>query len=216
MNRLFIIMSLSFFVSCNEISKDRNTYQLPANSKIVTVHLIDSLGIITLSIPIRYDTSFSWIDYSDCGKPCNEQKYRFQPKALRITKESGFLWLGEPADSIDQLTISHTMDFPFHDGDTAKNLIRHNHLKEQLISNSQNPPIVFDTIQKINDRYFSIFEMEKSDTLESKQVLAITTIKNNIIKFQYKLLTSKDDSMSKNFIKSSIGLIKTIRINKGL
>ena len=125
------------------------------------------------------------------------------------------MWM-EPKDSAERFTISHTMDFSFHEGDTAKNTIRHNHLKEQLISNPQNPPIIFDTIQKINGRYYSIFAMEKSDTLQSKKVLAITTIKSNLIKFQYELLTRKNDAIAKGFIKKSIDLIKTIRISKGI
>ncbi|MFZ4772227.1 MAG: hypothetical protein ACOYLO_18730, partial [Ferruginibacter sp.] len=184
MNRLFIIILATFFISCNDVAEKKGTYLLPDNSKALKVQLLDSLGIINFSVPPRYDTSFSWIHYSDCGKPCDEQKYRFQPKELFLLKESGWIWT-EPKDSIDRFTISHTLDYPFHDGDTAKNIVRHNHLKEQLKSNPQNPPINFDTIQKINDRYFSIITMEKSDTVQVKKVLAVTTIKSNLIKFQY-------------------------------
>jgi hypothetical protein len=215
MNRLFIIILATFFISCNDVAEKKGTYLLPDNSKALKVQLLDSLGIINFSVPPRYDTSFSWIHYSDCGKPCDEQKYRFQPKELFLLKESGWIWT-EPKDSIDRFTISHTLDYPFHDGDTAKNIVRHNHLKEQLKSNPQNPPINFDTIQKINDRYFSIITMEKSDTVQVKKVLAVTTIKSNLIKFQYELLTRKNDSISKNFIKNSLNLIKTIRISKGI
>lgn len=216
MNRLFIIILLVvFFISCNDVAEKRDTPQLPRNSKTVELQLIDSLGQVNLSVPLRYDTSFSWVHYSDCGKPCNEQEYRFQPKNLPLIKESGWMWT-EPKDSVDRLTISHSMDYPFHDGDTAKNIVRHAHLKEQLISNPQNPPIIFDTIQKINGRYFSIIAMEKSDSVQIKKVLAVTTIKSNEIKFLYELLTRKNDSISKNFIKNSIDLIKTIRINKGI
>jgi hypothetical protein len=216
MNRLFIIILLVvFFISCNDVAEKRDTPQLPRNSKTVELQLIDSLGQVNLSVPLRYDTSFSWVHYSDCGKPCNEQEYRFQPKNLPLIKESGWMWT-EPKDSVDRLTISHSMDYPLHDGDTAKNIVRHAHLKEQLISNPQNPPIIFDTIQKINDRYFSIIAMQKSDSIRIKKVLAVTTIKSNEIKFIYELLTRKNDSISKNFIKNSIDLIKTIRINKGI
>jgi hypothetical protein len=216
MNRLFIVVLLVLLISCSDISVDKGSRQLPENSKTVQVQLINSLGMVTLSVPLRYDTSFSWIHYSDCGKPCDEQKYRFQPKALRVTNESGWLWLGEPKDSVERFTISHTRDFPFNDGDTAKNIVRHNHIKAQLLSNPESLPIIFDTIQKINGRYFSIIEMAKYDTLQSKKVLAVTTIKNNVIRFQYELLTTKNDSIAKSFIKNSIDLIKTIRISKGI
>jgi hypothetical protein len=216
MNRLFIIILLVvFFISCNDVAEKRDTPQLPRNSKTVELQLIDSLGQVNLSVPLRYDTSFSWVHYSDCGKPCNEQEYRFQPKNLPLIKESGWMWT-EPKDSVDRLTISHSMNYPFHDGDTAKNIVGHAHLKEQLISNPQNPPIIFDTIQKNNGRYFSIIAMEKSDSVQIKKVLAVTTIKSNEIKFLYELSTRKNDSISKSFIKNSIDLIKTIRINKGI
>jgi hypothetical protein len=215
LNHLITILFLGLLVSCNDPSIDKDSSQLPAKSKTVDVQLIDSLGTINLSVPLRYDTSFSWVHYSDCGKPCNEQKYRFQTKDLPLIKESGWMWT-EPKDSVDRFTISHTLDYPFHDGDTVKNIVRHNHLKEQLTSNPGNPPIIFDTIQKINDRYFSIITMEKSDSVQVRKVLAATTIKNNLIKFQYELLTRKNDSISKSFIKNSINLIKTIRISKGI
>lgn len=215
MNRLLLIIILFSALACNNSSLNKSRVQITEFSKSVQMRLIDSLGMVTFSIPIQYDTTFSWVHYSDCGKPCDEQKYRFQPKTLPMLKESGWIW-NEAKDSVERFTISHTMYIPFHDGDTAINFGRHSHLKGQLSSNSDNPPIVFDTIQKINDRYYSIIAMEKSDTLQTKKVLAITTIKGNEIKFQYELLTRKNDSIAKNFIKNAIDFIKTIRISKGI
>jgi hypothetical protein len=162
LKRFFIFLFLLLFISCNDIVKGKDNHQLTEDSKAVQVQLIDSLGIIALSVPLQYDTSFSWIHYSDCGKPCDEQKYRFQPKVFPVLKETGWIW-DEPKDSIERFTISHTLYFPFHEGDTAKNLERHSRLKESLFSNQDKLSIVFDTVQKINDRYFSIIAMEKSD-----------------------------------------------------
>lgn len=216
MNRLLIIITLFFILACNDTSLNKNHAQMKGASKPVQVQLVDSLGVVTFSIPMKYDTSVSWVHYSDCGKPCDEQKYRFQPKALPVLKESGWIW-DEAKDSIERFTISHTLYIPFHEGDTAKNFGRHSHLMEQLLSNPDNPPIVFDTIQRINDRYYSIIAMDKSDSVKAKKtVLAITTIKGNEIKFQYELLTKSNDSINKDFIKTSIELLKTIRISKGI
>jgi hypothetical protein len=133
MNRSLIAIVTVFFLSCNNKIDKKGHYQFPENSKNVQLQLIDSLGVITLSVPIRYDTNFSWIHYSDCGKPCDEQKYRYQPSILRITKESGWIWLGEPKDSVESFTISHKRHFPFNDGDTSRNIVRHNHIKTQLV-----------------------------------------------------------------------------------
>jgi hypothetical protein len=215
-NCLSIIITLLLFASCKEVTVKGGTPFVPENSKIAHITLIDTLGAVILCVPIRYDTFFSWIDHSDCGKPCDMQKYRYQPKSLRITKESGFLWLGEPKDSVDRFTVSHSEDFPFHSGDTAKDLVRHEHIKSQLTSDPANPPIIFDTIEKINDRYYSIFAMQRLDTVYCKRVLAVTTIKGNLVRFQYDLLTKKGDSIESNFIKNAIELIRTIRIDNGI
>ena len=216
MNRsLLIILTLSF-ISCRDISTDKANAHLPENSKTIQLQLIDSLGTITLSVPVRYDTSFSWTHYSDCGKPCDEQNYRFQPKTIPVFKESGFTW-DEPKDSVERLTINHKSDIPFYEGDTAKDLGRSGRLKSQFLFYPDSLTVVLDTIQRINDRYYSIIAMEKSDTLQTyKMVLAATTIKGNEIKFQYLLRSAKYDSSAKHFIKNSIELLKTIRISKGI
>jgi hypothetical protein len=213
MNRILAILLL--FISCNEKQPNKQEHEVSKNSKAVKVQLIDSLGTITLSVPLRYDTNFSWVHYSDCGKPCDMQKYRFQPKEFPIIKESGWIWSDKPMDSVDRFTISHTKFFPFHDGDTGKNLIRHDHLKEEMLSKTPNLPIVFDTIERIYDRYFSIIAFEKSDSLQFKKVLAVTTIKGNEVKFEYQLSSKRNDSITRNFIKNSIELLRSIKISKG-
>jgi len=216
LNRIVISALIIFLGSCNETSVDTGINHLTKDSKSVEVKLIDSLGTIILSVPLRYDTLFTWIDYSDCGKSCNRQKYRFQPKFLRITKETGWIWQREPIDSVDRFTISHSGYFPFHNGDSTKSLTLHNHLKSQLTSDLVNLRIIFDTVQKIGDRYFSIFAMQKLDTIQSIKVIAATTIKGNLIRFQYELLTRQNDSIARNFISNSIELIRTIHISKGI
>lgn len=215
---ILLVFSITLFIGCNgSLDKDKSQRKKIADdSKFIELPLLDSLGLISFNIPLRYDTNFSWIYRSDCGKPCESQMYRFQSKELPITKESGWLWLGEPKDTVDRFTISHSKYIIFYDGDTAKNIIRHNHIKEELASNSANPKIVFDTIQKINDRYFSIIQMENTDSIYSKKVLAVTTIKNNQIKFQCELLTKKNDSIAKNFFTNSMDIIKSIQIKKGI
>jgi hypothetical protein len=215
MKHLLSIITLVSFIACKDKLKNENIHQgVPKNSTTVQLQLIDTLGTITFSVPIRYDTNFSWVRNSDCGKPCEEQEYRFQPKVFPITKESGWTLSGSSKDSVDRLTISHTRYFSFHNGDTAKNFVRHNHIKEELMSNPENPPIVSDTIQKINDKYYSIIVMEKSDTFQSKKIVGVTSINGNEVRFQYELVTKKNDSISINFINNTINLIKTIRISK--
>lgn len=215
MKSICAITVIILYISCNSDDRIESMRLNPPNAKKVSLQLIDSLGIIELFVPIRYDTSFTWVDYSDCGKPCNKQKYRFQPQALRITKESGWIWLGEPADSIDRFTISHSGFFPFHEGDTAKNIARHNMVKGSVITEIEQPAIVFDTVQKVQDRYFYIIAIEKKDSLIRKKIVAVTTIKSNEIMFQYELVTKSNDSITENYISNALNLIKFVKIEKG-
>lgn len=214
-NSLLCCILLALFNSCGSGQIKKDAGGPPEKLISVKVHLIDSLGEIRLSMPARFDTSFSWVQLSDCGKPCEQRKYRFQPKALPILKESGWINRIELKDSVENLTISHSGYFPFYNGDTAKNIVRHDHIRKELISGFEGIKIVFDTIQKIDDRYYSIFAM-KADTIQLRRVLAVTTIRGNLIRFQYELLTKKNDSSVSKFIKNSIDLLQTIHISNGL
>lgn len=214
-NPVLLILLTLLGSACTQHPTSENTKLVPEFSRKVQLRLVDSLGVVNVSVPDRYDTSFRWVHYSDCGMPCNEVKYRFQPKALPINKETGWIY-SEPNDSIDQFTVMHSQHITFSADDTLRNDIRHARLKDQLKSDSQNLPIVFDTILNINDRYFSIIAMEKSDSIFHKRVLCVTTIQSNVVTFKYELATRDTDSVSKNFISKSIELLKSIQIGKGM
>ncbi|HLY72006.1 MAG TPA: hypothetical protein VKR53_19865 [Puia sp.] len=212
--KIFLIVLI--FPACNNFSDTKISQQRPENSTNAVVKLIDSLGTITLSMPLRYDTNFSWVQYSDCGKSCDEEKYRFQPKRLPINRESGWFNSKIKKDSTEEFTISHKLFFPFHEGDTSRDIQRHNVIKSEIMFDFQNPSIAYDTIEKINDRYFTIIAIKKDDTIHSMRVLAITTIKSNEIRFEFELTTKKLDSIGLNFIDNSIKVIRTIRLSKGV
>jgi hypothetical protein len=216
MNRLLLCLILIGLLSCADNSDRKTIFKPTETMKTVQLKLIDSLGEVSLSIPIRYDTSFSWVHYSDCGKSCDEQKYRFQPKNLPVTKETGWLGVRERRDSIERLTISHSGYFPFHNGDTSRNDKRHQNLRDQLIATSEYPPLVFDTIERINDRYYSIFHMEQFDSVHTQTIIAFTTIKSNQLKFQFESIQRKKDSLSNLFQRNSLETIKSIRIGQGI
>jgi hypothetical protein len=90
MRRLTKVIAAELLTSCvNRSAKDKEP-PLPNESKFVTTTLRDSLGTVSFAIPARFDTSFTWTNESDCGKSCNREQYRFQPKSLPVFKESGF------------------------------------------------------------------------------------------------------------------------------
>lgn len=219
MKYITFLLVVLFYTSCNDIKLTKNSIASPENSKNVTVKLIDSLGYVTCSIPNRYDTFLYWTNWSDCGKPCAKEQYRFQPKYLRITKETGFIWLGEPKDSIERFTIVHSGYFPFHDSVDSLFIFNfHEQEKSNIIYDPGTYRIKSDTIEKIGDRFFSIIEIDLYDTTKaqySKKLLAATTIKRNIIHFDFELLTKQKDAATDNFINNSKYYLRTIRISNG-
>jgi hypothetical protein len=213
-----LIFSLLIFASCSYNSEATNKKELlPGDSKIHTVDLADGLGVVTLSLPSRYDTMFTWIHYSDCGKPCEKRKYRFQPKILPVFPETGYYY--KPLnDSVDQFTIVHNPYIPVDDIDNPgnKNFITsfHDHKKWNIIHDPSLRMISSDTIEKIGDRYFSIIVINKYDTARaqySKKLLATTTVRKGTIDFNFEILTRQNNLLMQNFIKDARLYLRTIR-----
>ena len=213
------ILVILFFATCKEKKAIEAQNEHIDNSKVITTKLIDSLGFITCSVSNRYDTFFQWTNEGDCGKSCDHEEYRFQLKNYPISKETGWFF-DDPKDSIDQFTIRHTNYFPFHAmTDTSEKIISIHgfHFKGRL-SNTLNPPIIFDTIEKINDRYFSIIIMDtlnKVNQMHNTKVAGLTTIKGNEIEFYYDLKTKDTAAKVKGFINNSLKLMRTIRLSNG-
>jgi hypothetical protein len=218
MRHLLKVIVAIFLASCINKSHNDPVATLPDNSKLVTTILRDSLGEVSFSIPDRYDTSFTWTNHSDCGKPCDHEEYRFQSRSYPIFMESGFYY-DIPNILVDQFTIIHSSYFPFHAlMDTSKNSLRHEYFKNKISSDLYNGHIKFDTIEKINGRYFSIICITGFDTTRQNyfsKVVALTTVKGNEIEFHYDI-NSTDTTNEKAFFDNSIKFIKTIRMSNGI
>jgi hypothetical protein len=212
--RRFLILTV-LFVSCNYVSKDA----APEPSNIKVINLQNGLGTVSVFLPVRYDTTFTWIHYSDCGRPCEKRKYRVQPKTLPLFQENGY----RPAllhDSVEQFTIVHNPYIPAADIDNPDNqefiTLFHDHKKYGIIHDPDIRVIKSDTIEKIGDRYFSIIVVDKYDTAKaqySKKLLSTTTIKKGTIDFNFELLTKQKGSATENFIDNAKYYLRTIRIN---
>ncbi len=213
------IIPIFIFASCAENIKVEPIQIPPEATRIVSIKLVDSLGNVTISLPERNDTSFSWTHYSDCGKSCNKIKYRSQPKGLQITKESGFLWLWEPKDSIERFTIIHSGYFPFYENDETSFIFNfRQQRKAYVIQDPDTYKIQSDTIEKIGDRNFSIIAIDLFDSTNSqfsKKLLAATSIKSNMIHFEFELLTKEKSSASVKFIENSKYYLRTVRLGNG-
>lgn len=211
--KAFCIVPFLFVLSC--VSNDSKV--ISANNSKFTFKLIDNLGSVSIDFPEQTDTFFSWIQKSDCGKPCEHGDYRFQSKSNRIFKESGFFWIGEPEDSVNQLTIYHQRVerlLPFND---SLIFYAQNSLLKRMLADPATANVLMDTVIKINDRNFYIFKvanLNKNNVFE-RSLVAFTTISGTILEFHYKLLTTTYDSTTKNFFDQSLKNLLTVKLKDG-
>src|SRR5450631_679302 len=159
-----ILIFLVLLLAACDVSENKITR--PENSKTQMINLEGGLGVVSLSLPVRYDTTFTWIHYSDCGAPCEKRKYRFQPKSLPVNMENGYFYK-TLKDSVEQFTIVHNPYIPIGDSDNTDNrdfiTSFHDHEKFEITHNPTLRFIKSDTIEKIGDRYFSIIVIDKYD-----------------------------------------------------
>lgn len=203
-------MSVIGLTSCG-IKKEQHEGP-PEKSKSFTVQLDDSIGSVTIQLPSRYDTFFSWRHYSDCGDPCDYIKYRFQPSSLSIIKESGWYWR-EPKDSVDRFTIQHSAyRRTGNDADSLSTAAaKGRQIDELKVSGNQ---ILYDTTLLINNRYFGMIQRDFFDSYDSvykQTVLAISSVNGNWVRFNFERF-SKTKFIDRSFLENAEYYLKTIRI----
>jgi hypothetical protein len=215
--KLFVIIVILFLAACNSTTTQTIVAVKPLNSKDTTITLKDTLGDIRITVPIRYDTFLVWTQHSDCSK-CGNEKYRFQPKSLPIFQESGWYW-HDRKDSIDQFTIEHPQYIVINDSFPADAIKM---LHGRMLEEAKSDPLMYkdkfhlDTVENINGKLFSIITSESYDDstkLYSKSVWGTTLIKGNSVKFKFALLTSRQDSITTNFIRDSKLLLHQVNSN---
>lgn len=219
MRDVVFLMCLVSLISCIDKKTPGKSNFLPPNSKFVTTDLGDSLGKVTMAIPLSYDTFFNWVDLSDCGKPCETIDYRYQPKSANITLESGFICRCDPTDSVNQITIGHSGWFETGRVVSKKEFFNwhHDYKLSLLLLRPNATKNTSDTILRIHDRYFSIFITDnfvKVDKCYNKLISASTLIKGNQVGFTFRLYRTQNDSITKHFISNSMKLLHTVRIEK--
>ncbi|SDH00001.1 hypothetical protein [Chitinophaga filiformis] len=213
--RTLLVVLVLFCVGCNYFHMKMPEYR-PAHSRKVAVKLMDSLGIVTMYVPERYDTAFSWIHGSDCSS-CDKMKCRFQSSLWRVYKESGWFFY-PPTDSVDRVTIIYSPHLYLGEGDTAwiyglnKEFRKQKKIEDSVVNN-----IFIDTLCRVYDRPFYItgthFYSEMA-CREFYELNAVSSVRGMDITFQFELITTKDDSLSKHFLQNAMNVLKTIRFTK--
>lgn len=214
MSRPLFTILVVLIIAC----KERGTVKAPPPSRDTSFHLIDSLGSIAIQFPPSADTFLTWIRENDCGRSCEEGKYRFQPRNLPIFLESGFFWDGQPKDSVNQLTISHSRNIQYQHNNDSFALELTGHFRENLLADPETMNIVSDTVQKIGDRYFAIFniqDVDKKSGVYIRRVVAFTSISGNQLQFRYELITKKQDPTLNEFYQKSLKNLESVRITDG-
>jgi hypothetical protein len=215
----FLLFFILLVIACNNVTENKTASPAFAEDvKKQTVELEDNLGVVSMFLPVRYDTTFTWVQYSDCGRPCEKRMYRFQPKKLPVYADSRLMHR-KLNDSIDQFTILHNPYIERGVTDNPDNQIFitsfHDHKKFEITHDPALREIKSDSIEKIGDRYFSVIVVDLYDSSKrqyTKKLLATTTLKSGTIDFNFELLTSQKNSLTEMFLNNSISYIETIRI----
>ena len=211
--RVLCAIFLTLMISCKYQVKEH----VQNGENNLEFRLIDSLGSISMDYPERTDTFFTWIVKSDCGKPCEYGAYRFQSRQKKIYKESGFVWVGEPEDSVEQLTVYHRRVDVLGKDSASLVTIDKERLLFNLLSDPYTYSVISDTVYNIANRPFLIFKLAdvRQSGVRDVRLIAFTQVNGWEVEFHYKLLTKKYDSVVSGFYDRSLRNMATIRFKPG-
>ena len=215
--KIFKYLWVPFWIlSCNCKGREKGTLESVSNSTERKVVLDDSLGGLTLLVPNRYDTMFSWVHTRDCGAPCNTRKIRFQAKNLPMYRESGVMW-ADNIDSIDRLTISYSEEVHIRTKTPELDQIDYGHSANMMQLKADYPEfsVTSDTIRLINNKYYSIVILEEEKNTRRKMVCASVDVLDNEVNFCYEVAKGVvNDSVYVDFVRNAVALLTTIKTDK--
>jgi hypothetical protein len=212
MKKYSLWVIILFSIGCHEHADQVSKTPISGTEKPCVIRLVDSLGIITISIPNRYDTFFAWVNHSDCGKPCDRQMYRYQPERMPVQMESGFFPPPPLTDSVDEITISHSSWFHFLRTDSGINLGRHKSLEDHSRIESGDMKLFRDSLFAVDGRNFSVFARERSDSVFGRYVLATTSFRGFEIEFEFRIVSKTKGPDEADFYKGAIDVLRTVRL----
>lgn len=171
MRRLPIILA-AILISCGG--------QIPDDYAPNTIDLNNNLGHLSISLPVEFDTSYSWTGNTDyrCG---TRQLFRFVDTDYSMLQETGFLSADVP-DSLYQLTISQPKHKDCADlSDVVDNSYIDNY-RAALLAQGITVEFAIAEIQSIKNRDFAVFATQTRMKNEDRSDLqAITVVAGNMI-----------------------------------
>ena len=207
-----IIFSLLFLC----FDRLNRSIDLPKNATLKSIKLKNGYGTLKIFVPDRYDTSFVSSEYSREGKMCDNREYWHQPKEYLLPMKNGCYFGFYNIPPIERFEILHSSIKSLGVKINQK-IIQNSHLgqKESYVSIPDMYNIIFDTITVINNHPVSIYVSDlyrKPIATYSKKVIAFIRLDRGDISLTYELFTKQKDSITDNFIKNSLDLIRTIEI----
>ncbi|PJJ59058.1 hypothetical protein CLV45_0471 [Hymenobacter chitinivorans DSM 11115] len=205
------MLPLASLSACNEPDFPAAAADLP-NTSLRTVRLRKNLGVVTLRVPVSYDTLFSWTDKSGCTTYA-DTKYRFQPRQFPIAPETGYVYLNTPGDSVQQLTISHNQDVtPNY---RKVDVQRARTITEQTLA-AKGVPWYEVTVETIQGRTFLMTKADYSCAFNGiyKTAEASTIFRGVGVSLAFTLQSRqpRPDSITNNFFRDSEKLLRTIHL----
>lgn len=155
---VFVFFFLLGVTVANTESKQSHLVLASDTYKGMASHAIfihDSLGYINLFLPEAYDTTFSWVHFSDCYG-CAQMKVRFQSECLDVYQENGFHGGAlERPDSIDQLTIVYSWLNDFSDNEGYDWVEQYKNDKVKYKKGLETS-VVLDSLVWVDDHLFTV------------------------------------------------------------
>lgn len=212
---IWCMVCFCFLYSCKQQPVNtKATEALPANARLVTVQLQDSLGTASFYVPNRLDTFFTWTDNSNC-RLCGFEVYRLQDKSLPVYKETGFE-PRLPQIPMHQFTMKHVRFYPFNKSDSQSLREAARQFKSEKEYMQLHTGV--DSIISFNNRLWGVVSLSgyyKGRNRFTASLNVITQIHGNTIQFEY-LRNQRDSFDTKPYFDSLWPLIRTIQLSEGM
>lgn len=91
-------------------------------------------------------------------------------------------------------------------------------IRQNLQANAETVNIIADTVERIGDRFFSIFKISDFDSTSNvhiQRLIGYTSIAGNQLEFRYDLLSQKKDSIFTGFFERALKNLETVEIKDG-
>lgn len=206
-----LFASVIFFLSCkNGVMLD---YEEPYFNKQNGIEycfvLQDSVTKISILTPKYLDTSLCWI-HRTCGIP--NQKNRIQSKKQPIFLENGFYW----DDVYDKTEITFKQQYlgNYLTSMSQKQVKdRHKSDIEEYKNDPLSQNLIFDTILKVNAKYYSLLGYIHSGKKGKKHHFIRTYFNAGKTYVRGEFINTDTNISIKIFERDCIEMIKSLRIN---